>query len=246
MVCFSPRHDLTLGRMAPEAIRKVVDLWADQTAELGARVPLGAGLREPRRGDGRLQSASARADLGRHGPAGRGRARGCGAAGIPGVQGPATAARLRRPGDRRLAGGRRDRRLAGRRPVLGGLAVRDAADPEAPRGPPGRARRVRSRRPGRRSCRTCSAATTGCSSDPSRTPWAGTRRRSTTSRPTRGRSTPTSIRRCSAGRMRKFMVGYELLAETQRDLTAEDAAARLRAVVPAAMPVLAPQLANPA
>jgi galactose-1-phosphate uridylyltransferase len=27
------------------------------------------------------------------------------------------------------------------------------------------------------------------------------------------------------------MVGYELLAETQRDLTAEDAAGRLRAVV---------------
>ena len=31
--------------------------------------------------------------------------------------------------------------------------------------------------------------------------------------------------------VRKFMVGYELLAETQRDLTAEDAAGRLRAVV---------------
>jgi UDPglucose--hexose-1-phosphate uridylyltransferase len=28
---------------------------------------------------------------------------------------------------------------------------------------------------------------------------------------------------------RKFMVGYELLAETQRDLTPEDAAERLRA-----------------
>ena len=31
--------------------------------------------------------------------------------------------------------------------------------------------------------------------------------------------------------VRKFMVGYELLAETQRDLTAEDAAERLRAVL---------------
>ena len=29
--------------------------------------------------------------------------------------------------------------------------------------------------------------------------------------------------------VRKFMVGYELLAEPQRDLSAEDAAARLRA-----------------
>ncbi len=32
--------------------------------------------------------------------------------------------------------------------------------------------------------------------------------------------------------VRKFMVGYEMLAETQRDLTAEDAAARLRAASP--------------
>jgi UDPglucose--hexose-1-phosphate uridylyltransferase len=31
--------------------------------------------------------------------------------------------------------------------------------------------------------------------------------------------------------VKKFMVGYELLAEAQRDLTAEQAAARLRAVV---------------
>jgi UDPglucose--hexose-1-phosphate uridylyltransferase len=30
--------------------------------------------------------------------------------------------------------------------------------------------------------------------------------------------------------VRKFMVGYELLAEAQRDLTAEAAAARLRAL----------------
>jgi UDPglucose--hexose-1-phosphate uridylyltransferase len=35
------------------------------------------------------------------------------------------------------------------------------------------------------------------------------------------------------GNLRKFMVGYELLAETQRDLTPEDAAGRLRAAVPA-------------
>ena len=32
--------------------------------------------------------------------------------------------------------------------------------------------------------------------------------------------------------VRKFMVGYELLAEPQRDLTPEDAAERLRAVAP--------------
>jgi UDPglucose--hexose-1-phosphate uridylyltransferase len=33
--------------------------------------------------------------------------------------------------------------------------------------------------------------------------------------------------------VRKFMVGYEMLAEPQRDLTPEDAAARLRAVAAA-------------
>ena len=38
--------------------------------------------------------------------------------------------------------------------------------------------------------------------------------------------------------VRKFMVGYELLAETQRDLTAEDAAGRLRAVQLAGSPAV--------
>ncbi len=36
VVCFSPRHDLTLGGMSQPALRTVVDTWADQTAELGA------------------------------------------------------------------------------------------------------------------------------------------------------------------------------------------------------------------
>lgn len=34
VICFSPRHDLTLARMTPAAIRTVIDLWAEQTAEL--------------------------------------------------------------------------------------------------------------------------------------------------------------------------------------------------------------------
>jgi UDPglucose--hexose-1-phosphate uridylyltransferase len=36
VVCFSPRHDLTLGRMPARAVRHVIDLWAEQTQELGA------------------------------------------------------------------------------------------------------------------------------------------------------------------------------------------------------------------
>lgn len=36
VVCFSPRHDLTLARMTPAEIRPVVDTWVDQSLELGA------------------------------------------------------------------------------------------------------------------------------------------------------------------------------------------------------------------
>jgi UDPglucose--hexose-1-phosphate uridylyltransferase len=35
VICFSPRHDLTLPEMSVEEIRRVVDVWAEQTAELG-------------------------------------------------------------------------------------------------------------------------------------------------------------------------------------------------------------------
>ena len=37
VICFSPRHDLTLAEMDASAIRKVVDLWGEQITELGAR-----------------------------------------------------------------------------------------------------------------------------------------------------------------------------------------------------------------
>jgi UDPglucose--hexose-1-phosphate uridylyltransferase len=37
VICFSPRHDLTLAEMSAPDIRKVVDVWAAQVAELGRR-----------------------------------------------------------------------------------------------------------------------------------------------------------------------------------------------------------------
>ncbi len=37
VICFSPRHDLTLAEMSRAEIRLVVDLWAQQTQELGQR-----------------------------------------------------------------------------------------------------------------------------------------------------------------------------------------------------------------
>jgi UDPglucose--hexose-1-phosphate uridylyltransferase len=36
VLCYSPRHDLTLGDMEPQTIRRVVDAWTDQYAELAA------------------------------------------------------------------------------------------------------------------------------------------------------------------------------------------------------------------
>jgi UDPglucose--hexose-1-phosphate uridylyltransferase len=41
VICFSPRHDLTLAKMAVEDIRKVVDVWAEQYRELGSREDIG-------------------------------------------------------------------------------------------------------------------------------------------------------------------------------------------------------------
>ncbi len=41
VICFDPRHDLTLATMPVEAIRRVVDVWAEQEAELAARPEIG-------------------------------------------------------------------------------------------------------------------------------------------------------------------------------------------------------------
>ncbi len=37
VLCFDPRHDLTLATMDLPAIRRVVEMWAEQAAELGSR-----------------------------------------------------------------------------------------------------------------------------------------------------------------------------------------------------------------
>src|SRR5688572_24169357 len=37
VLCFSPRHDLTLAQMSVEQIATVIDAWAEQITDLGAR-----------------------------------------------------------------------------------------------------------------------------------------------------------------------------------------------------------------
>jgi UDPglucose--hexose-1-phosphate uridylyltransferase len=39
VVCFSPRHDLSLAELAPDEILRVVDTWSEQTAGLGREYP---------------------------------------------------------------------------------------------------------------------------------------------------------------------------------------------------------------
>jgi UDPglucose--hexose-1-phosphate uridylyltransferase len=39
VICFSPRHDLTISRMKPAEARQVVDLWATESRELGKAYP---------------------------------------------------------------------------------------------------------------------------------------------------------------------------------------------------------------
>ncbi len=41
VICFDPRHDLTLATMSVQSIRRVVDVWAEQEAELAARPEIG-------------------------------------------------------------------------------------------------------------------------------------------------------------------------------------------------------------
>jgi UDPglucose--hexose-1-phosphate uridylyltransferase len=42
VICYSPAHNLTLGQMSTEGIRAVVDTWAEQYAQLSARADIGA------------------------------------------------------------------------------------------------------------------------------------------------------------------------------------------------------------
>lgn len=39
VLCFAPRHDLTLPNMEPHAVRQVIDTWAHLSASLGERFP---------------------------------------------------------------------------------------------------------------------------------------------------------------------------------------------------------------
>ncbi len=68
VICFSPDHSKTLPELSVEALKEVVST-AGANRRTGAELSLGAGVRKQRRGDGLLQPASARSDLGEQLPA---------------------------------------------------------------------------------------------------------------------------------------------------------------------------------
>jgi UDPglucose--hexose-1-phosphate uridylyltransferase len=244
VVCFSPRHDLTLGRMGPEAVRRVVDLWADQTAELGAvyrwvqvfenrGVAMGASNPHPHGqiwagtalpGEGARENAAQRAHL------------------------ESTGRRLLIDYIEQESGGSRVVVETGEWlvvvPFWAAWPFETLLIPKRPA-----ARLAELDESGRDDLATVLPEMLGR--------YDGLFKRSfpysmgwhqapfddglADAWQAHAHFYPPLLR----GRMRKFMVGYELLAETQRDLTAEDAAARLRAVSPVGVPALASQLVNP-
>ena len=232
VVCFSPRHDLTLGgdgaRGRPPGRRRV------GRADRRARAPSTAGSRSSRTA-ARRWAHRTRIRTARSGPARR-------CPGDAAREDAAQRAHLGATGKRLLLDyvDQRDRAGSGSssRPTSGWRSSRS--------GRPGRSRRCScpkrpaarltdlddavARRPRGRAARAASLATTGCSGGRSRTRWAGTRRRSATASTDHWQVHAHFYPPLLRANVRKFMVGYELLAETQRDLTAEDAAGRLRAV----------------
>ena len=199
VVCFSPRHDLTLGGMSPADVRRVIDVWADQTSELGADYRW-------------VQVFENRgAAMGASNPHPHGQVWAGTALPVEAVRETQNqAGHLARTGRRLLldyvaqeSGGPRvvvenDEWLV----VVPFWAAWPFETLVIPRRPAARlpdldpiAREIRSG-----ACSwSCSASTTDCSAGHSHTRWAGTRRRSAASTTsTAGRSTATSIRRSSA------------------------------------------------
>jgi len=134
VICFSPRHDLTISHMNAAQARVVVDLWATQSASSASP---SSGFRSSRieappweRRTRTRTDRSGRAALFREKPRRRTQL----SAALRGDRAQSSA-RLRRAGSGRTEGSRKRRRLADRGPVLGRLALRDAGHPPQARVP---------------------------------------------------------------------------------------------------------------
>ena len=233
VICFSPRHDLTLARMAQADIRRVVDLWAEQVEELSQDERLGYVQLFENRG----------AMMGSSNPHPHGQVWATGvmpteAARRTGSNGPISNAKALRcwwtifapelaAGEEGCGG---EQRLGGGGALLGGLArSRTLLLPRRPRRQMGElAAAERDSLAGILKRLLTLYDNLFETSFPYSMGWHGM--------PSSGGDHahwqlhahfyPPLLRSAT---VRKFMVGYEMLATPQRDLTAEQAAERLRA-----------------
>ena len=235
VVCFSPRHDLTVAAHERARSPLVVDAWAEQYGELGARASIhhvqifenrGAmmGASNPHPHCQIWSSRSVPNEVAK--PSSARRRPGAPRRRVPAVRLPA-----RWSAKPASAWSDENEHFAGGGAVLGGVAVRDDGPRQAPPDGHGRVRRSRARRPGRYSEAHHHALRQPVCRRRSPTPWASTSGPPTARRIRSGTSTRISIRRLlRSATVRKFMVGFEMLGMPQRDITAENAAARLRAL----------------
>ncbi|HSP29313.1 MAG TPA: galactose-1-phosphate uridylyltransferase [Ilumatobacteraceae bacterium] len=96
VVCFSPRHDLTLADMSHADVVGVIELWQSQLVELHQRYPWVQIFETRGRDLRRVEPASPRPDLGLEVPPRRGRTGAGTTGGLRRTARPADAARLRR------------------------------------------------------------------------------------------------------------------------------------------------------
>ncbi|STQ58984.1 galactose-1-phosphate uridylyltransferase [Pseudescherichia vulneris] len=232
VICFSPDHSKTLPELSLPALEEVVQTWQAQTAELGETYPWVQVFEN------------------------KGAAMGCS---NPHPHGQVWANSFLPNEIEREDRLQRDYFAANGTPMLLDYVKREQADgsrtvvetehwlavvpywaawpfetlllPKAPGAAHYRSQRRPAQRPRPGPEKVNQAAMTTCSSALSPTPWAGTGHRLTAKRihhwQLHAHFYPPLLRSAT---VRKFMVGYEMLAETQRDLTAEQAAERLRAV----------------
>ena len=64
VVCYSPRHDLSLAELPARAAQSVIEVWIEQSRQLEQKWPWVQIFRESRQSNGHVQSSSSRPDLG--------------------------------------------------------------------------------------------------------------------------------------------------------------------------------------
>jgi UDPglucose--hexose-1-phosphate uridylyltransferase len=230
VLCFSPRHNVSLGQLMPSELRRVIDVWAEQSVELGMAYPWVQVFENRGR------------EMGASNPHPHGQIWAGSAVPVQADREDTAQRRHHRRTHRRLLLDYADQEAGGPRVVIdnsdwlvvvpfwAGWPFETLVIPRAP------AKRLADLVPSVRdtlaaTLRSLLARYDNLFQSPfpysmgwHQAPYVG---RSVAAWQVHAHFYPPLLRSAS---IRKFMVGFELLAETQRDLTPEHAAARLRAL----------------